>query len=443
MNRALAGYYKNKLIFNQKRSISFLLFLLGLLFFPFFKRVAVRLFMQSHRVKNRPYVVSFCLRNNLFSDQFIGRMYSNKVSAQAAAKRTIILSYPDFSGSEVATKGVCLITFTDTLGFYLNNIQLGSMEKYFHIVLEPSWAGYLDPDIIGWMNKCSSKVFIQTTEISDRVLLESAFHNFKVLSFGASDWVDNRFFNAEKDNKMYDSIYVANSNPVKRVVRFFLAVQTIIKTHPTYKACLVCAEWGGYAINDYRDLAKQYGICKNIDLKFSLSQKELVVLFGKSKVNVLLSFKEGSNRSLFESIFADVPVLLVAENVGTNKAYINESTGRLVHDSFLEDALIFMAASWHEYRPRQWAMANISPELTTGKLRDAIYSDCKLENRPSLLVKTNNPEVNYFDYKSIDNSFFSMRLIELFEKSQDAQECQARIEEIKVIFMSELANKAS
>ena len=111
MNRALAGYYKNKLIFNQKRSISFLLFLLGLLFFPFFKRVAVRLFMQSHRVKNRPYVVSFCLRNNLFSDQFIGRMYSNKVSAQAAAKRTIILSYPDFSGSEVATKGVCFHYF--------------------------------------------------------------------------------------------------------------------------------------------------------------------------------------------------------------------------------------------------------------------------------------------------------------------------------------------
>lgn len=111
---------------------------------------------------------------------------------------------------------------------------------------------------------------------------------------------------------------------------------------------------------------------------------------------MLLSRKEGSNKTLFESMFANTPVILLSNNVGVNKDYINEYTGRLVREAELPDAILEFA-SGSTLQPRVWAMANITPERSTQKLEAKLASIGADVPGISLFVKVNAPEATYMD----------------------------------------------
>jgi hypothetical protein len=71
-------------------------------------------------------------------------------------------------------------------------------------------------------------------------------------------------------------------------------------------------------------------------------------------------------------LFAGVPGLALASNVGIPKAYFKPETGRLVADHELPAALAHFRDRWREYAPHGWAQANIAPEVTRAKLNDAM-----------------------------------------------------------------------
>jgi len=337
--------------------------------------------------------------------------FSNrKVSLEEASKRSIILSLPCIAEGSIK-KGVLLISFTTTLPFYLEHRQFATLDKFFVFVLEPSWAGYADPLILAFLLKATHCV-VQASEESDRVLINTLFPDVRAITIGASDWVNPAVFRPMDTEKKYDSIYVANLNPIKRVFRFLEAIDRIRKDFPDYKACLICAGWGGTssAISEYISKRK---LQNNIEFIPGLPRNELVKAVDASKTNILLSFKEGSNRSLFESMFANVPVICIHENVGVNKSYINEYTGLLVSDSALEIALVGMHGGWSQFEPRSWALSNIAPEPTTRKYG----SFCNLQ----LWVKSNDPEVIYLD-SPIDSAIISAYLLENLSSASNEDE---------------------
>jgi hypothetical protein len=182
---------------------------------------------------------------------------------------------------------------------------------------------------------------------------------------------------------------------------------------PDYRGCLVCASWGGN-IDAVQALQRYYGVENNMELIFSLNKQELNKVINSSKVNILLSYKEGSNRSLFESMFSGIPVICLAENIGVNKSYINEHTGLLISDKFLEDGLLHVKRNWDKYRVRQWALDNISPESTTERLVSVIDAWAKQVSTGDVFVKTNNPEVSYLHYPNIEFKDINMHILDLF-----------------------------
>jgi glycosyltransferase involved in cell wall biosynthesis len=315
-----------------------------------------------------------------------------QASPQQVAVRTIILSLPSVSEGRI-TKGVILVTFTTTFAFYLRHPQFRLIDKYFVFVLEPSWAGYAVPEVLLFLLR-TEHCLIQSSEEKDRVLMNALFPAGVAMSFGASDWVNPDVFCPDGSPKRYDSIYVANLNPIKRAYRYIDAVANVRRHLPHYKACLVCAGWGG-AADDLKTYIQSKGLGEALEFIPGLERPELVKIVNQSKVNVLLSFKEGSNRSLFEAMFADVPVICVAENIGVNKNYINEFTGLLVADTFLEDSLISMIDGWRTFQPRSWALANISPVATTRKLSELLKYKFGDACNSELAVKSNDPEVTY------------------------------------------------
>jgi glycosyltransferase involved in cell wall biosynthesis len=336
------------------------------------------------------------------------------VSLAEAAGRSIVVKWPEIENGVCNKKGILIITFTRTFSFYLRCIKLRRLEEYFYIVLEPSWSGYADPDILAFIGRVE-KVIVQASELQDRALLNGFPETFVACSFGASDWVDYNRFSPSECEKMYDSVYVANTNPLKRIKRYLDAIKSIVNSgHSDYVGYLVCSSWGG-AEKLVSKIVESYGLKANVRLAFDLSTEQVVQALNESKVNILLSYKEGSNRSLFESIFCNVPVICLYENVGVNKAYINEHTGALIFDSMLEETLVWMRTGYNNFSPRRWAVNNISPSVTNNKLSEILSSSFSCSySQNEIFIKTNNPEVRYLEFSHIKPIDYSAPILEMF-----------------------------
>jgi glycosyltransferase involved in cell wall biosynthesis len=327
--------------------------------------------------------------------------FKNYISQSAqisdALQRAIVLSPPVFEKG-LLRKGVILITFTHTFSFFLRHSQWSNLNKYYAFVLEPSWAGYADPDVLAFLQSADHCI-VQASEIKDRAFINSVFPQVTCLDTGASNWVDYDKFNADViEEKIYDSVYVANMNPIKRVYAAIDAVVLAKKLKPNYKMRIICASVGSGSISEFHDYIKRRSLQENVFLSDGMPQARLIQEVKKAKCSILLSLKEGSNRTLFESMFLNVPVICLCENIGVNKSYINHKTGLLISRNMVSDSLIFMASQFTRYEPRRWALSNISPNVTTTALKDTIHSRFGEDVNSDIYVKVNSPEVGYKNY---------------------------------------------
>ncbi len=119
-----------------------------------------------------------------------------------------------------------------------------------------------------------------------------------------------------------------------------------------------------------------YGVRKHLDIYQSLPPPEVNRVLNQSKVNLILSLREGANKSVFEGFFADVLGIVLRHNIGINKSHINEYTGRLIDERELPQVLLWFREHYRDFRPREWAMQNISPHATTAKLERHFAGDC-------------------------------------------------------------------
>lgn len=349
-------------------------------------------------------------------DAYIERV--NLPSVERVARRSIVVKNPQIH-SGVIEKGVLIITFTETFPYYLRNIACDELLKYFHVVLEPSWAGYCDPNILAWTNFAPTPVFVEATERTDYEFLERLNTNLVPVSFGASDWVDFRIFKPLPGvAKVYDSIYVTNYHHIKRHHVFLKAIRDL--KDPSYKAAMAFGI-NGEDREDIERLIEFYGVRSNLTIFEALPPHELNMLLNKSKVNVLFSLKEGSNRSIFEAMFAGVPGVVLDNNVGVNKSYINPSTGRLIPESEVVNVLISFRTEWGKFHPAEWALNNISPLVTTGKLNKTIGDIAskrgELWSSPCV-AKVNAPEVEYFYTEDRACMLSSMDVLKAFTRGK-------------------------
>lgn len=404
------------------------------------KVAGLGLIMSAHRRTYSEFSFRSFLNNTdtLYSN--LDRFVSKQGNAKSAVDRSIIIRWPVIEDNKIRRKGILIATFTETFPFFYREIDIELLTNVFHIVLEPSWAGYIDPDILFWKLAGKNPVFVQSSELKDRIALNALNSNLIPIEIGASDWVNPSAFYPLSTDKIYDSCYVANTKPGKRIHVYLEAIQNLINAgHQDYQGALICAAWGGKK-EEIQKLVEYYRVEKNCQLFFDLDRPKLNQVLNNSKVNLLLSLKEGSNRSLFESMFANTPVIAIQDNIGTNKNYINSSTGILVYGSLLAHALMKMRHDWKFFSPRRWAMDNISPQVTTQKLATVISQYEYPEEREvdaTCHVKTNDPEVQYFDYPLAERKDLTEALFHLLRKGN--QPILNEVQELSRIWKSRIA----
>jgi len=390
------------------------------------RAISLRLLMAAHRYYATETKTKQVVREYPEMLKAIGRLMGHQEtvttddpSVALIARRAIILKWPRRHGA-VIERGVLLISFTTSFPHFYHHTDLQALQRWFTIVLEPSWAGYCLAEVLFWSGPGRPAVIVQATERKDFELLSRLDSNLIPVEFGASNWVDDRVFRKLDDvAKRYDVIYVGNYKATKRHHVLFRAVREIGDS--SFKVALVCSPWGGTR-NSILDLIEYYGVEGNVDIHEAVGAVALNELLNASKVSVLLSLKEGSNRAIFEGFFADVPAIMLKDNVGVNKEYINECTGRLIEEKELPEALLYFRENWQAFRPREWALEHIAAPVTTRALEDVL---ARISNRgglpwtAGLRIKVNRPEVEY--YETLEPFPVStLELLQLFEKRAES-----------------------
>lgn len=350
---------------------------------------------------------------------------NNTINNENLSKRILILKKPKLTNKKVTEKGAIVIKFTETFPVIYQSLNVKSLGEHYNIILEPSWVGYSLPEIIVWCSLDPIKVFVMCPYKDDYEFISALQSNLIPLSLGPSDWVNpNTFYKIENTQKIYDAIYIANNDPIKRVERYIKSVVKIRKKIPDFKAALVLASHGN-AKKEVEGVLRFYKNSAKISCFNSMTQPELNQIFNQSKVNLLVSLREGSNKGLAEGLFSGTPGLLITENVGGNHAHMNNFTGKTVPDKGLEETMLWFYDNYQDFAPDVWVRDNMEPSISAMKLSESIKAVELAEGRQwtnDLYAKVNTPELSYID--SENNSLLEERigLLNTFQSSRSPEE---------------------
>jgi glycosyltransferase involved in cell wall biosynthesis len=269
-------------------------------------------------------------------------------------------------------KGVILIDYNYVLPLFAKLFDVPRIAEKYHVVLETTWTGYCDPDILCY-SQFDFPVFVQASEPRDAALLRQLGSNLIPLSVGGNWWVDHRIFRAlpgvEKD---VDAIMIASWGRYKRHHRFFSALAQLRARGERLKAVLV-----GYpidfTIDDILGQARYYGVEDQLEVYERLSPEEVNYQLNRAKVNIVWSRKEGFNRAVIEGMFAGVPCLLrEGFNFGYRYPYINPQTGCFTAEKRLPEQLSWMVWNHQRFSPRDWVLLNMSCQKATEVIEEAV-----------------------------------------------------------------------
>jgi glycosyltransferase involved in cell wall biosynthesis len=271
-------------------------------------------------------------------------------------------------------KGVLVVDYSYIFPVFAALFDLEAIARRYYIVLEPSWRGLCTADILSY-SRFDFPVFIETIEPRDQAFIEGLGANFVTVPIAANWWVDHRLVRerpgVERD---IDVIMVAAWSDVKRHWRFFRALSELRSRGHRLKVALV-----GYKSDKSRqaieDEARHFGVLDQLSIYERLPLDEVGSLLARSKVHVLWSRKEGSNRAIVEALFADVPIIVRdGLSYGYHYPYVNDSTGCFATEATVGDAILRVLDRPEQYHPREWAMANMSCQEATRILESSISS---------------------------------------------------------------------
>jgi hypothetical protein len=394
-----AKILRTELKYNKLTSELFSLsnILTALLYLPFNRIKATSRIMQAHRTtrsaRRQKTIESVMRLFNLYRyDIMKALIVIREDDPELLAKRIFVLKEPRES-----EKGVLIVSF-DIFGYLGLRHDMKRILDNYYLILEPSWAGYCAPEILQFLGFPEHKIIVEATEKLDYQFLYRLKSNLIPIDIGASNWVDERIFNDLHLEKVYDCIMVAQWGLFKRHHILFNAIKGL--KDPSYKACLIGAAWGGRTRRDIEELISYYGLRNNIDIFEKLTPVEVNELLNKSRVGVLLSLKEGSNRAIFEGMFANVPAIVLKDNIGVNKSYINDQTGVLIDRSELGYYLKWFRGNYIKFQPRKWALNNITCQISTARLEELLKRFAKESGQcwsRGIEIKVNRPEFQFYD----------------------------------------------
>lgn len=303
--------------------------------------------------------------------------------------RLLVLKAPASRGE----KGVLFVMFSETFRLLHSCINLEKLLEDYTLVLEPSWSGYCGPDLLDFARE-ADKIFVLAAEAGDFAFLQRLSSNLIPVGLGPCDWVDPAAAAPYLANpKEFDIVMNSMWASLKR---HYVLFRMLASGTRHYKVALIGTEWLGKTRADIDRLADFYGVADRLTILERIPYEKVMDVTCRSRVSVLLSLKEGSNRAIAESIFCNVPVVVLRNHVGGIKKNVVPQTGLLTDERNLESAITqLLHGSIH---PREWGMEHISCYKSSAKLNAILRDHALSDGRPwtrDIAGRSNSPESTY------------------------------------------------
>lgn len=309
-------------------------------------------------------------------------VYDDHVRAQRPGPKTArYFERPDamlgpialvMKGATDTEKGVLNLHYSGYFPVFARLFDVEKIARRYYLVLEPSWSGFFDPDLLFW-TRYRFPVFVQASEPTDARTLQAVGANLIPTPTAANWWVDHRLFRPVPGKpKPFDVVMIAAWAGYKRHERFFAALRTLKGRGTPLKALLL-----GYKIDrtraDIEALARHFGVGELVEAREGIDYEAMNDHVTSAKVGVLWSRREGVNRAVIECLFAGVPcVLREGFNYGFHYPFVNPATGRFATERTLPDVLLEMVRTHESVAPREWALAHMSCQAGAAALSRAI-----------------------------------------------------------------------
>jgi glycosyltransferase involved in cell wall biosynthesis len=304
-------------------------------------------------------------------------------------------------------RGVLVADYQYVFPLLAGLFDLPAICDRYEIVLEPSWVDVCAPEVLLFTRQ-QRRVYVQSHEPRDHAFLQAIDSNLHPVPLAANWWVDPRFLPSLPAERDIDVIMVAAWADIKRHWRVFRALSQIRRRGRKLKTVLV-----GYQYDrtrqDIEDLAAYFGIRDQIETYERIPQREVFALLARSKVHVLWSRRESSNRAIIEAMMADVPVIVRdGLTFGYRYPHINEHTGRFVKEQDLADSIVEVIETRERFSPREWVLENRTCVKATSVLEDTLrrgrqeQGECWIE---PLVVKTSELDTQRY-YNPEDRNRF-------------------------------------
>lgn len=279
-------------------------------------------------------------------------------------------------------KGVVVFDYSHLYTIALRHLDFDELSKRYYIVLEPSWVGLCTIEILGFAGR-NYPVFVQTAEPADIDFINSLKSNLIPIPIAANWWVDHRVFTINPSiNKDNDVITIGAWTSYKRHYRIFSALAALRRKNTHIKA--ICIGYpSGWDLNFMKSMARYYGVDDQVQFYERLDSAEINTLLNRSRVNIIWSHKEGSNRAIIEGMCANVPCLLKnGFNYGYHYSHINSCTGIFSDEVSLGYDIINICNDKSNFDPRNWIINHMSCQHATRILSDHLRNYATMQSEP-------------------------------------------------------------
>jgi len=296
-------------------------------------------------------------------------------------------------------RGVLLIKYSEAILAMAAVYDLGALASRYLLVLEPSQWGYQDARFLNYLG-CDLEVLVGSPRRPDFEFIESLRTNLVPIDVGSGDWGDPALFLPRATGKpaSCDVVMVAAWDPLKRHEVFFAAAARLKRQHEQRLRFALIGYDLGWTRAQIEQLLRQYSLEDQCEIFENIPHAQVARIVADSKVSLLLSQREGSNKSIYESMFCGTPVIVYRRQCGINLAHINPRTGLLAEDDELADAIRHVLTNPQEFDPRGWAMANVGYPNSSRKINAALSNMSHARARPwtrDIVAKKNGPNLRY------------------------------------------------
>jgi glycosyltransferase involved in cell wall biosynthesis len=261
-------------------------------------------------------------------------------------------------------RGVLLLDYNYIFPLFAKLFDVRAIARRYHVVLEPSWSGFCNLDILSF--SLFDSVFVQASEPRDAEALRRTAPNLATVPISMNWWIDSRVLRPLPDRtKNVGIITLSSWANFKRHRRLFAALNVLRRRGEKPRAILV-----GYpvdrALEDIARLARYYGVLDQLEFHEGIDAEQVNRHLNRARVNVVWSRREGVNRAVIEGLHAGTPCILrEGFNYGYHYDFINDQTGCYAAEAELPDRLMDMIERYREYAPRDWVMQNMSCQRAT------------------------------------------------------------------------------